>query len=255
MCFILTKSINKSRFYYRALAFCEKNLGGIVPAITITQEDAKILAKINQELKEYEENLEKVKLRDAIRNILNISRVGNQYMQAKKPWTLVKGTDEEKIEGATVIGVCVNIAYLLSIVLYPYMPNVSCTIRRQLNVDTFKVATELESYDSDNIKPGDYSHPVFFNKFYNFIKEGHKLGKIEPLFKRITDAEVKVWKEKFGGVQEPAAAAPGDKKKEKKEKKPKQEKKVDAAAAATAPSDVKVEVAPTPADATPKAAN
>jgi len=22
--------------------------------------------------------------------------VGNQYLQAKKPWTLVKGTDEEK---------------------------------------------------------------------------------------------------------------------------------------------------------------
>ena len=237
-------------FSKRALAFCEKNLGGIVPAMNIAQEDAKILAKINQELKEYEENLEKVKLRDAIRNILNISRVGNQYMQAKKPWTLVKGTDEEKIEGATVIGVCVNIAYLLSLVLYPYMPNVSSTIRKQLNIDTFKVVGESESYDSENIKPGEYSHPVFFNKFFNFIKEGHKLGKIEPLFKRITDADAKAWKEKFGGVQNAAEAGPADKKADKKkEKTPKQEKKP----AVAAPSDVKVEVAPTPADAPPKA--
>ena len=66
-----------------------------------------------------------------------------------------------------------------------------------------------------------------------FIKEGHKLGKIEPLFKRISEADVKVWKEKFGGVQNPtgdagAAAADtkgiGDKK-QAREKKPPREKK------------------------------
>ena len=69
-----------------------------------------------------------------------------------------------------------------------------------------------------------------------FIKEGHKLGKIEPLFKRITEADVKALKEKFGGVQNPAEAsvteaasgkgAKGDKKapKEKKEKPPKEKK-------------------------------
>jgi hypothetical protein len=82
---------------------------------------------------------------------------------------------------------------------------------------------------------------VFCNKFLCFIKEGHKLGKIEPLFKRITEADVKAWKEKFGGVQNPtgtpgaATAGPagatdqnakgkGDKK-QVKEKKPPREKK------------------------------
>ena len=72
-------------------------------------------------------------------------------MQAKKPWELVKGTDEDKIKGSTVIGVCVNIAYLLSILVYPYMPNVSITIRKQLNIPLFQVNTEKETYDSDNI--------------------------------------------------------------------------------------------------------
>jgi len=49
-------------FVNRALAFCEKNLNGVVPSMQqITQEDAKIFARINQELKEYEENLEKIK--------------------------------------------------------------------------------------------------------------------------------------------------------------------------------------------------
>lgn len=64
--------------------------------MVLTNEDFKIIARINQELNDYQENLEKIKLRDGIRNILTISRIGNQYMQAKKPWTLIKGTDEEK---------------------------------------------------------------------------------------------------------------------------------------------------------------
>jgi hypothetical protein len=44
-----------------------------VQALNLEQEDFKILAKINQELKEYDENLDKLRIRDGIKNILNIS--------------------------------------------------------------------------------------------------------------------------------------------------------------------------------------
>lgn len=62
---------------------------------------------------------------------------------------------QKRIQGATVIAICCNIAYLLSVVIYPYMPNVACTIRKQLNVSTFNVTNELDisCYDGDNIKP------------------------------------------------------------------------------------------------------
>ena len=68
---------------------------------------------------------------------------------------------KSRIQGSTVIAICVNIAYLLSIVMYPYMPNVACTIRKQLNVSTFDVTNELDisCYDGDNIKP---SLNIFF---------------------------------------------------------------------------------------------
>ena len=36
------------------------------------------------------------RLRDGIKNILNISRVGNQYLQARQPWVLLKGTEQEQ---------------------------------------------------------------------------------------------------------------------------------------------------------------
>ena len=36
------------------------------------------------------------RLRDGLKHILNMSRLGNAYMQANKPWTLVKqGPDDQ----------------------------------------------------------------------------------------------------------------------------------------------------------------
>jgi methionyl-tRNA synthetase len=39
--------------------------------------------------------MEHCRERDAISNLLNISRLGNQLMQAEKPWKLVKSGDKE----------------------------------------------------------------------------------------------------------------------------------------------------------------
>ena len=36
------------------------------------------------------------RLRDGIYNVLSISSLGNQYIQANKPWDLLKGSDEDR---------------------------------------------------------------------------------------------------------------------------------------------------------------
>lgn len=60
------------------------------------EEDFTFLAHCTREFKGYISSLEKAKLRDGIRYILAISRLGNQYIQSTQPWVLVKGTDEQK---------------------------------------------------------------------------------------------------------------------------------------------------------------
>jgi len=37
------------------------------------------------------------RIRDGIRFILNISRLGNAHIQANQPWKLVKGSADEKL--------------------------------------------------------------------------------------------------------------------------------------------------------------
>ena len=77
--------------------FIKNSFNHIIPAVTsLTLEDATILARVNRELKEYNDCLEVQKIRDGLKHILNISRMGNGYLQASKPWTLMKGTAEEK---------------------------------------------------------------------------------------------------------------------------------------------------------------
>jgi len=74
-----------------------------------------------------------VKLRDAIRPILSISRLGNQLMQASQPWVLVKSAEaSRRARGATVVGLCANIIALLAVLLQPFMPATSRNLRQQL---------------------------------------------------------------------------------------------------------------------------
>jgi len=42
------------------------------------------------------------RLRDGIYNVLSISTLGNQYIQANKPWDLLKGSDEDRSVSADV---------------------------------------------------------------------------------------------------------------------------------------------------------
>lgn len=76
--------------------FVEKFFDSTVPSITLNSDDEELLKNINEELKGYNESLEKTRLRDGLRNILSISRHGNQYIQVNQPWVLIKGSDVEK---------------------------------------------------------------------------------------------------------------------------------------------------------------
>lgn len=82
--------------WLRALMFVEKNYGNIIPPINITEEEKKLLALVQVELKSFINALDKARLRDGIKYILNISRHGNFYFQSNKPWELIKGSDDDK---------------------------------------------------------------------------------------------------------------------------------------------------------------
>jgi len=72
-----------------------------VPEMLLEKDDLSLLALVTREIVAFVETLEKGRLREGIRYILNISRHGNQYIQSQQPWVLAKGTEEQRYEQAT----------------------------------------------------------------------------------------------------------------------------------------------------------
>lgn len=87
---------NLGNFIQRSMTFLFNSFEGIVQEIELTEVDNELLKALDEDIKEFTQLLEDVKLRDSLFKILEVSRKGNQYFQANKPWALIKGTEEEK---------------------------------------------------------------------------------------------------------------------------------------------------------------
>ncbi|XP_077339727.1 methionine--tRNA ligase, cytoplasmic isoform X1 [Lithobates pipiens] len=185
---------NLGNFVNRAGMFVQKFFNGQVPQIELLPEDKRLLAHVTAELQQYNQLLEKVRIRDALRCILNISRHGNQYIQVNEPWKCIKGTQQEQKRAGTVTGLAVNMAALLSIMLQPYMPTISSVIREQL------------------LMPEEAN--VLTNDFPCILQSGHHIGNVSPLFQKLENDQIESLRKRFGGGQldadskEPQVKAP-----------------------------------------------
>jgi methionyl-tRNA synthetase len=176
---------NLGNFVNRALKFCKVHFGGKITEIVMKDEDKTLLLEVNQHIKSYLEAMEKCHLRESIREILNISRRGNQFMQSEKPWVLVKSEKEEdKLRAGTVSSLCANITALIAILIEPFMPNLSSGILNQLNA----------SLDEINTLKGQCV-------FKCVLKTGHIIGKPTPLIREIKSHEIQKLKSRFAGTQ------------------------------------------------------
>ncbi|XP_036025426.1 methionine--tRNA ligase, cytoplasmic isoform X1 [Onychomys torridus] len=173
---------NLGNFINRAGMFVSKFFGGCVPEMALAQEDRRLLAHISWELQHYHQLLEKVRIRDALRSILTISRHGNQYIQVNEPWKRIKGSEVDRQRAGTVTGVAVNIAALLSVMLQPYMPTVSATIQTQLQL------------------PLPACH-VLVTSFICTLPAGHRIGTVSPLFQKLENDQIENLRQRFGGGQ------------------------------------------------------
>ncbi|XP_010991650.1 methionine--tRNA ligase, cytoplasmic isoform X1 [Camelus dromedarius] len=173
---------NLGNFINRAGMFVSKFFGGFVPEMVLTSDDRRLLAHITLELQHYHQLLEKVRIRDALRSILTISRHGNQYIQVNEPWKRIKGSEADRQRAGTVTGLAVNIAALLSVMLQPYMPTVSTTIQAQLQ-----------------LPPPTCS--ILPTNFLCILPAGHQIGTVSPLFQKLENDQIESLRQRFSGGQ------------------------------------------------------
>jgi len=122
-------------FVNRALVLTQKYYNGEVPAPgELTLFDREILVELPKIRASLEENIEHYRFREALKDAMNIARLGNKYLADTEPWKLIK-TDEERVK--TIMYVSLQITANIAIAIEPFMPFTATKILNLLNAEKF----------------------------------------------------------------------------------------------------------------------
>ena len=155
-------------FVNRALQLTQKYYEGIVPACgALTEYDEQTLAEFKDVKARMEHLLDEFKFRDALKEAMNLARIGNKYIADCEPWKVIK-TDPERVK--TVIYLSLQLTANLAIAFEPFLPFSSLRLREMLNMDSFDWA-ELGST--------------------TLLPAGKQLGTPSLLFEKIEDDAIK----------------------------------------------------------------
>jgi methionyl-tRNA synthetase len=117
-------------FVNRALVLTGKYWEGRVPAAgTLTDADRETLAELPGLRGEIEEHIEAFRFRDALREAMNVARLGNKYLADTEPWKVIK-TDPARAE--TILNVALQITANLAIAIEPFLPFTAEKISKML---------------------------------------------------------------------------------------------------------------------------
>jgi methionyl-tRNA synthetase len=148
--------------------------------------DAEFITEVNRLLSQYIDALEAVKLRLGLEIVMAISARGNNYLQSSGLNKALLAANRSRC--AQVISRAINLIYVLSVLVYPYMPATSESILSQLNAPA-RAVPEVFAID---------------------ILEGHTIGKPTHLFGKIDEEMVKSLAAKFAGDESKTNSAPPD---------------------------------------------
>ena len=171
-------------FVNRALQLTKKYWNGVVPACGELQEiDRQTLAEFKDVKKKVEELLDVFKFRDALKEAMNLARIGNKYIADCEPWKVAK-TDMKRVE--TILNISLQLVANLAIAFEPFLPFSSDKLRKMIALDTF---------DWNQLGATDLLQP------------GHQLGEPALLFEKIEDSVIDLQLKKLEDTKKANAAA------------------------------------------------
>ena len=171
-------------FVNRALVLTQKYYGGAVPpAGELTAYDRETVAEIPVIKKSLEENIENYRFREALKDAMNLARLGNKYLADSEPWKLVK-TDPERVK--TILNVALQITANIAVAIEPFMPFTAEKVLKLLQIG----------------KPG-------WDELGStaLLEAGHVIGTPELLFEKIEDSVIEAQLEKLAATKQANLAA------------------------------------------------
>jgi methionyl-tRNA synthetase len=151
-------------FINRSMVLTHKYFDGKVPARgSLTDYDRETFQEFERVKIEMENYLEQFHFREALKEVMNLARIGNKYLADMEPWKLVK-TDMERT--STILNLSMQITANLAIAIEPFLPFSSLRIKQLICENDLKW-NKLGSID--------------------LLKAEHRLNEPELLFEKIED--------------------------------------------------------------------
>ncbi len=122
-------------FVNRSLVLTHKYFEGKVPACgELTDYDKATLQEFAEIKQELEKQLNNFRFRDALKEAMNLARIGNKYLADTEPWKLIK-TDVARVE--TIMNIALQITANLAIAFEPFLPFSTAKLREMINKTAF----------------------------------------------------------------------------------------------------------------------
>ena len=165
-------------FVNRTWVLMHKLTGGKVPKLhenALDTDDKWIAEEIQKSKIKIETLLEEYQFREALFEVIDLSRKGNQYMQKKEPWIVAKSLAENPDNQKLIdncMHLCLQLTANLAILINPFLPNTAKKLMSMMKV-TDKM---LDWENAGKIK---------------LLSVGYSLRPPELLFRKIEDEEIK----------------------------------------------------------------
>ncbi len=186
-------------FVNRSWVLLHKLCGGKVPRLhedILDENDKNLAEEIRNTKNRVESLLEEYKFREALFEVIDLARKGNQYMQKKEPWIVAKSLAENP-EGQKKIDncmhCCLQLTANLAILINPFLPHTAAKMLYMMKV----VDKMLDWENAGKLK---------------LLSVGYSMREPQLLFRKIEDSEISAQIEKLKNgltkVEEQTQTAP-----------------------------------------------
>lgn len=169
-------------FINRVVVLTHKYYDGIVPEYTGEYEE---LTQVKHFPAIISSSIERYRFREASQELMNLARLGNQFLQANEPWKKIK-TDPEAVKG--IMYVALQIASAIAVLSEPFLPFTSKKLKNILALDAELTWNDISTKEV-------------------LIPTGHKINPAELLFAKIDDKEIQAQLDKLEATRKANEAA------------------------------------------------
>ena len=166
-------------FVNRAVVLTHKYFDGVIPAAgELTDYDRATIVEFKGVKETLSNNIEQFHFREALKDAMNLARIGNKYLADTEPWKLAK-TDMKRVE--TIMNVSLQICANLAIAFEPFLPFTAEKLRAMLGMAE-----------------------VDWNKLgqLDILADGAKIEKPVLLFEKIEDSVIQAQLDKLARIKQ-----------------------------------------------------